>query len=198
MKSISMSLGGNSNTYSLMKPSNSAPTGLPKDPTTSICSQALTGTPIDSSGPSYQSNRRGTSKHGFRAHCVSKMQHPPSHVPCATSRQLPPDWLERITGQDEDPLWSKGWMYAGLAFTLDATPSHYDPRSQIWVFGLCIHTQSMGQLKRLGAITGVAQGPQSKGRALFAGLVALAKHTTTPAKVIVQLSSQNTATTSIS
>ena len=132
---------------------------------------------------------------------------------------LPPDWLERITGQDEDPLWSKGWIplepqdhlhnshpyqghgiwqdlhpigpdqYAGLAFTLDATPSHYDPRSQIWVFGLCIHTQSMGQLKRLGAITGAAQGPQSKGRALFAGLVALAKHTTKPAKVIVQLSS---------
>ena len=46
----------------------------------------------------------------------------------------------------------------------------------------------MGQLKRLGAITGAPSGPQSKGRALFAGLVALAKHTTTPAKVIVQLS----------
>ena len=46
----------------------------------------------------------------------------------------------------------------------------------------------MGQLKRLGAITGAASGHQSKSRALFAGLLALAKHTTTPAKVIVQLS----------
>ena len=131
---------------------------------------------------------------------------------------LPPEWLERITSQDEEPLWSKGWIplepqdhlqqrhpyqghgvwkdlqpigpeqYAGFAYTLDATPSHYDQRSQIWVFGLCFHTQSMGQLKRLGAITGAPSGPQSKGRALFAGLVALAKRTTTPAKVIVQLS----------
>ena len=33
------------------------------------------------------------------------------------------------------------------------------------------------------------QGQQTKGRALFAGLVALAKHTTNPVKVIVQLSS---------
>ena len=133
-------------------------------------------------------------------------------------KPLPADWLDRITNPEEEALWSKGWIplepqehlhqqhpyqghgvwkelqpigpdqYAGFAFTLDATPSHYDTRSQIWVFGLCLHTQTMGQLKRLGAITGAASGHQSKGRALFAGLVALAKHTTTPAKVIVQLS----------
>ena len=133
-------------------------------------------------------------------------------------KPLPPEWLERITNPEEEALWSKGWIplepqehlhqghpyqghgvwkelqpigpeqYAGFAFTLDATPSHYDTRSQIWVFGLRLHTQTMGQLKRLGAITGAASGHQSKGRALFAGLVALAKPTTTPAKVIVQLS----------
>ena len=87
---------------------------------------------------------------------------------------LPPEWLERITSQEEEEaLWSKGWIplepqehlqqvhpyhghgvwqdlqpigpdqYAGFAFTLDATPSHYDQRSQIWVFGLCLHTQTM-------------------------------------------------------
>ena len=118
-------------------------------------------------------------------------------------KPLPPEWMERITCQEEEPLWSKGWIplepqehlhpyqghgiwqdlqpirpdqYVGWAFALDATPSHYDSRSQVWVFGLCVHTQSMGQLKRLGAITGVPQGQQTKGRALFAGLVALAKH----------------------
>ena len=46
---------------------------------------------------------------------------------------------------------------------------------------------SLGQLNRLGAITGVATGAQTKARALLAGVVALAKHTTTSAKVIVQL-----------
>ena len=46
---------------------------------------------------------------------------------------------------------------------------------------------SLGQLKRLGATTGVPTGEQTKARALIAGIVALAKHTTTPAKVIVQL-----------
>ena len=132
-------------------------------------------------------------------------------------KPLPPEWLERITNPEEEALWSKGWIplepqehlqqdhpyqghgvwkelqpigpdqYAGFAFTLDATPNHYDTRSQIWVFGLCL-TQTSGQLKRLGAITGAASGQQTKGRALFAGLVALAKHTTTPAKVIAQLS----------
>ena len=56
----------------------------------------------------------------------------------------------------------------------------------MWVFGLCVHTMSLGQLKRLEAITGVATGVQTKARALIAGIVALAKHTTR-AKVIVQL-----------
>ena len=40
---------------------------------------------------------------------------------------------------------------------------------------------------RLGAITGIPTGPQNKTRALLAGLVALAKRTTTPVRVIVQL-----------
>ena len=132
---------------------------------------------------------------------------------------MPAEWMERITCPDEEPLWSTGWIplepqerrqqphpyqghgswqtlqplaphqYIGWAFTLDATPSTYDARSQTLVFGLCVHTLSMGQLKRLGAITGIPTGAQTKARALFAGLVALAKHTTTPVKVILQLAS---------
>ena len=68
-------------------------------------------------------------------------------------------------------------QHLGWAFTLDATPSSYDARSQMWVFGLCVHTMSLGQLKRLGAIAGVPPGEQTKARALIAGLVALARHT---------------------
>ena len=60
-------------------------------------------------------------------------------------------------------------------------------RNQLWVFGLCAYTMALGQLKRLGAITGIAPGPRNKARAIFAGLVALAKHTTTPVRVMVQL-----------
>ena len=80
-------------------------------------------------------------------------------------------------------------QYVGWAFTLDAAPSTYDARSQLWVFGLCVHTLSMGQLKRLGAIASIPTGDQTKARALVAGLVALAKHTTAPVKVIVQVAS---------
>ena len=78
-------------------------------------------------------------------------------------------------------------QYQGWAFTLDATPSTYDTRSQLWVFGLCVHTLRTGQLQRLGAITGIPTNPQTKARALVAGLAALAQHTSTPVKVIVQL-----------
>ena len=67
-------------------------------------------------------------------------------------------------------------QHSGWAFTLDATPSSYD---QMWIFGLCAHTVSLGQLRRLGAITKV--------RALLGGLVAWAKHTEEQVKVIVQL-----------
>ena len=132
---------------------------------------------------------------------------------------MPAEWMERLTCPEEEPLWSTGWIplepqehrqqahpyqghgscqtlqplaphqYIGWAFTLDAAPSTYDARSQLWVFGLCDHTLSMGQLKRLGAITGIPTGDQTKARALVAGLVALARHTTTPVKVIVQLAS---------
>ena len=130
---------------------------------------------------------------------------------------MPAEWMERITSKDEEPLWTAGWTplepqehrthghphqghgcwadltplapqpHNGWAYTLDATPSSYDERNQMWVYGLCIHTMSLGQLSRLGAITGVAPGAQTKARALLAGVVALAKHTTTTAKVIVQL-----------
>ena len=78
-------------------------------------------------------------------------------------------------------------QYQGWAFTLDATPSTYDLRSQLWVFGLCVHTLRTGQLHRLGAITGIPSNPQTKTRALVAGLAALAKHTSTAVKVIVQV-----------
>lgn len=130
---------------------------------------------------------------------------------------MPPEWMDRINCPEEEPLWSAGWIplkpqdhkrqdrpyqghgawqtlqplaprqQQGWAFMLDATPSTYDTRSQLWVFGLCVHTMSLGQLRRLGAISGVAPGPQNKARALFAGLVALAQRTTTPVKVTVQL-----------
>ena len=130
---------------------------------------------------------------------------------------MPPEWMDLITSHEEEPLWSAGWVpleppehrhqdhpyhghgcWAGLepiapqqhnswAYTLDATPSSYDERDQMWVYGLCVHTMTLGQLQRLGAITGVASGVQTKTRALLAGVVALAKFTTTPVRVIVQL-----------
>ena len=78
-------------------------------------------------------------------------------------------------------------QHSGWAFTLDATPSTYDIRSQMWIYGLCAHTMALGQLKRLGSLTGVAKGSQTKVRALLAGLVALANHTSDSIKVIVQL-----------
>lgn len=75
-----------------------------------------------------------------------------------------------ITQHDEEPLWNAGWIplepqeqrqlehqcqghgtwqdlqvlethqHQGWAYTLDATPSTYDQRSQLWVFGLCVYT----------------------------------------------------------
>ena len=132
-------------------------------------------------------------------------------------KPMPPEWAERLTQHDEDPLWNAGWIplepqdqltqhhpyqghgvwqglqmlqahqHQGWAFTLDATPSTYDTRSQLWVFGLCVHVMRTGQLQRLGAITGVPDSPQTKTRALLAGLVALAKHTSIAVKVIVQV-----------
>ena len=56
-----------------------------------------------------------------------------------------------------------------------------------WIFGLCVHQMSLGQLQRLGAITGAPPPPHNKARALMEGLVALARHTTTAVRVIVQL-----------
>ena len=130
---------------------------------------------------------------------------------------MPAEWMNRITSQEEEPLWAHGWIplepqdartahhpaqghgcwaglpviplhqHTGWAFTLDATPSTYDPRSQMWVYGLCAHTMALGQLKRLGTLTGVPTGSQTKNRALLAGLVTLANQTTDPVKVIVQL-----------
>ena len=109
---------------------------------------------------------------------------------------MPPEWMNRITSQEEEPLWAHGWIplepqdartahhpvqghgcwaglpviplhqHTGWAFTLDATPSTYDTRSQMWVYGLCAHTMALGQLKRLGTLTGVPQGSQTKIRAI--------------------------------
>ena len=130
---------------------------------------------------------------------------------------MPPEWMNRITSQEEEPLWAHGWIplepqeartadhpvqghgcwaglpviplqqHSGWAFTLDATPSTYDTRSQMWVYGLCAHTMALGQLKRLGTLTGVPKGSQTKIRALLAGPVTLANQTTDQVKVIVQL-----------
>ena len=126
---------------------------------------------------------------------------------------MPPAWAERIFHHDEEPLWSHGWIplepqeqcalhgswqdlqalaphqYQGWAFTLDATPSTYDPRSQLWVFGLCVHHMTLGQLQRLGAITWIPGPPRTKTGALLGGVVALAKRTTTQVRVVVQLAS---------
>ena len=132
-------------------------------------------------------------------------------------KPMPSEWAEGILTEDETPLWTAGWIplepqdhkniqhpyqghgawrdlaplaphqYQGWAFTLDATPTSYDLRDQIWVFGLCVHSMSMGQLQRLGAITGTTVTPHTKARALMEGLVALTKHTTTAVRVIVQL-----------
>ena len=59
----------------------------------------------------------------------------------------------------------------------------------MWVYGLCAHTMALKQLKRLGTLTGVPKGSQTKVRALLAGLVTLANQTTDQVKVIVQLAS---------
>ena len=125
---------------------------------------------------------------------MCKWHHGRGHKP------MPPEWAERITQHDEEPLWNAGWIplepqdqrtiqhpYQGHGITLDATPSTYDLRSQLWVFGLCAHVLCAGQLQRLGAITGVPENPQTKTRALIAGLAALAQRTSTPVKVIVQV-----------
>ena len=131
-----------------------------------------------------------------------KWHHHQKHKP------MPPEWAERILHRDEEPLWSHGWIplepqeqctvqhpyvghgswqdlqalaphqYQGWAFTLDATPSTYDTRSQLWVFGLCVHHMTLGQLQRLGAITGIPSPPHNKTRALLAGLVSW--HSTPP------------------
>ena len=112
---------------------------------------------------------------------LRKWHHGRGHKP------MPAEWANRITTHDEEPLWNSGWIplepqeqrqvqhpyhghgncqglpvlqphqYQGWAFTLDATPSTYDCRSQLWA------------------------------SALVAGLAALAKHTSTAVKVIVQL-----------
>ena len=63
-----------------------------------------------------------------------------------------------------------------LVVTIDAAPTTYDVRSQGWVFAICIHTISLGQLKRLAAITGLPPGKQSKARALYYGMRVLAQH----------------------
>ena len=104
------------------------------------------------------------------------------------------EWTERLQDPLEEPLWAHGWIprepqdhlqmaqplqghgcwssleplplqpWQGLSVTLDATPSSYDPRSQAWIFELCIHTYSVGTLLRKGTITGMAPGPQTKAR----------------------------------
>ena len=124
------------------------------------------------------------------------------------------EWTERLQDPLEEPLWGHGWIpkepqdhlqfpqplqghgcwstlepltlqpWQGMAVTLDATPSSYDLRSQAWVFGLCIHTFSLGTLLRKA---GMAPGPQTKARALFQGLITLAQFVLTPTNVVVQL-----------
>ena len=100
--------------------------------------------------------------------------------------------MNRLTSQEEEPLWAHGWIplqpqdartqqhllqghgcwaglpiipnqqHTGWAFALDATPSSYDLRSQMWIFGLCARAMNLRQLHRLGTITGVTIGAQTK------------------------------------
>ena len=66
-----------------------------------------------------------------------------------------------------EPLTLQPWQ--GLSVTLDATPSSYDPRSQAWIFALCVHTFSMGTLLRKGAITSADQSSRALPRAHHIG-----------------------------
>ena len=116
---------------------------------------------------------------------------------------MPPEWMNRITSHEEEPLWTAGWIplepqehrrqdspipgpwllgwlgtyctpnsiTAGLTHSMLHLPP-MTTRDQMWVYGLCVHTMTLGQLQRLGAITGVASGEQTKTRALLAGVVA--------------------------
>ena len=88
---------------------------------------------------------------------------------------MPPEWMDRLTCQNEEPLWTAGWIplepqeqrsqqhpyqkhgcwtaleplapqpYNGWAFALGAAPSSYDERSEMWVFGYCVHTIACGR-----------------------------------------------------
>ena len=121
---------------------------------------------------------------GFKIHWRNHSGHTAgSHENC----RITSNRLNRSRAMDAGVPSLQAWQ--GLSVTLDATPSSYDPRSQAWIFGLCIHTYSMGTLLRKGTITGMAPGPQSKARALFQGLLTLTQHVLTPVNVVVQLGS---------
>ena len=64
-----------------------------------------------------------------------------------------------------------------------------DPRDLAARCGSTVSASTPSAWARLGAITGIPTGYQTKARALFAGLVALAKYTAEPVRVIVQLAS---------
>lgn len=75
--------------------------------------------------------------------------------------------------------------YQGHVSTIDAAPTTYDARSQGWVFAVCIHTLSLGQLNRVAAITGLPPGIQSKSRALYYGTHILAQHINQTVKLVI-------------
>ena len=110
---------------------------------------------------------------------------------------IPISWTERVNNHDEEPLWARGWIndagsdslkghglwqhlevldlaaHQGYAVTKDAT---YDV-----------------SLGRLSGIAGQPFSPQTKARALYYGLHALAQHTTQTTKIVVQMDWRQTS-----
>ena len=103
---------------------------------------------------------------------------------------MPPEWADRILAHDEEPLWNSGWVplepqehhqyphpnqgygkwqdlqilspsqYQGWAFTLDATPSNYDTRSQVWAFSTISTTPQAHQQRVIVQLTAVWAKPR--------------------------------------
>ena len=185
MRSASKTLGGNSRRHSSAKRSVNAPSDLPRDHTINTCWQGWAGTYSVRSSRRCPRSTAPSSRPGSRVQPLSRTGQNKTvpHLwstgdaqahsvdvqmaPRTWSQTHAAEWAERLTQHDEEPLWKElqvlqSHQYQGWAFTLDATPSTYDLRSQLWVFGLCVHVLSTGQLQRLGAITGVPEHPQTK------------------------------------
>ena len=179
--------------YSRKPEANELP-NWPKDRVTTTSSLGWTGVCTTNRSNACQTNAGPISRHGCKELFNFEKMASPSNVPSAESQPPQSTSFGCVNGVRDKGINQHGrsesldmmkcqgrgtWQdlqvlaahqHQGWANTLDATPSTYDQRSQLWVFGLCVHTMSLGQLQRLGAITGIPSNPQNKTRAL-------AKHT---------------------